>query len=179
MAYTKTNLSQSEVTVEIDLEPLLGSRALDQDVRETFFQLALERLLERTASGRDIENKIFPAYSEQYKNSLAFAAFGKGNTPNLELTGDMLTSIQIIDQTPTKMVVGVSSDQAPKAYNHMVGDTVPKRAFLGWTDEELEDIAMEFVPQFGQQEDEPTISDSQILNLLGRLAREGLSFGEE
>lgn len=178
MALTKTNLSKSDVNVEIDLETLLGPQARDPDVRETFFQLALERLLERTESGRAVDNSIFPAYSPKYKESLAFAAFGKSSTPNLTLTGDMLASIQIIDQNESRMIVGVSSDQAPKAYNHMTGDTVPQRAFLGWTDTELEDIAAEFQPSLFDNPEE-LVSDQQVLNLLGRLFREGIGIGEE
>lgn len=181
MALSKPNKpSQSDVSVVIDLESLLGKFAQSRDVRETFFELALERLLERTAAGRDVDGKIFaPAkgkssgYSDAYKNSLAFAAFGKSNKINLELTGDMLSSIGIRDQNSKKMVVAVSDSESAKAYNHTVGDTVPRRPFLGWSDKELERIAKEFEPLVKQSE-KSRVSDEQILKLLDRLEDEGI-----
>lgn len=168
MALTKTKLSKDNVSVEINLEPLLGKLAEDRAVRETFFELALERLLERTASGRDVNGNLFPKYSSAYKNSLAFKVFGKDNTPNLELTGDMLGSISQ-ESTSKKMIVAVSEDEAPKAYNHMTGDTMPKRPFLGWKDSELQDIAKEFKPLVRQAE-RSNVSDAQIERLLDRLS---------
>jgi hypothetical protein len=49
---------------------------------------------------------------------------------NLDLTGAMLGSVEY-KITDGSLEIGVfDKDQAPKAYNHNVGDTLPKRQFI-------------------------------------------------
>jgi hypothetical protein len=98
MAIQKKKTSIDEVSTEINLKELLGGASKDRDVREAFFQVALDRMESRLDEGRDVGGKLFAKYSKEYKDSLAFAAFGKNNTVNLQLTGDMRSSVQIIDQ---------------------------------------------------------------------------------
>ena len=166
MALQKKKLSQDEVSTEIDLKQILGSVSRDRDVREAFFQVALDRMEERLDEGRDVNGKLFAKYSKEYKDSLAFAAFGKDSTVTMQLSGDMRASVSILDQSESKLRIGVTGDEAPKAFNHQKGDTVPKREWFGWTDKEIKDIAKEFRPVIDQG---PSISDAQIANLLDRL----------
>lgn len=176
MAITKTKLSQSSVTVDIDIEKLLGESAKNRDIRETFYQLAFDKMIERLDSGRDVNGKLFSKYSKAYKDSLAFSAFGKSSTVNLQLTGDMINSVQIEKQTDKIMTVGFGSDKLEnaKAYAHMSGyeghptleGKVKPRLFFGWSDKELKDIAKEFKPFTSVQSN---VSDSALLKLLDKL----------
>jgi hypothetical protein len=56
---------------------------------------------------------------------------GKTNA-NLDFTGSMLDSLQIIpDYENGSVIIGVfDPDETPKAFNHNVGDTLPKRQFI-------------------------------------------------
>ena len=166
MAIQKKKTTKDEVSTEINLKELLGGVSRDRDVREAFFQVALDRMESRLDEGRDVNDRLFSKYSKEYKDSLAFAAFGKDNTVDMRLTGDMRAAVRIIEQNESRIKVGINDDNAPKAYNHQVGDTLPKREWFGWTDKELKDIAKEFRPVIDEG---PSVSDVQITNLLDRL----------
>lgn len=169
MAIQKKKTTKDEVSTEINLKELLGGISSDRDIREAFFQVALDRMEQRLDEGRDVNERLFPKYSKEYKDSLAFAAFGKDSTVDMRLTGDMRAAVKIISQDGSKIKVGINDDNAPKAYNHQVGDTLPKREWFGWTDKELKDIAKEFRPVIDEG---PSVSDVQITNLLDRLLGE-------
>jgi hypothetical protein len=175
MALTKQKLSQSDVSVEIDLEQLLGGAAKNSDVRETFFQLAFDKMLERLDAGKGVDGKALPKYSKAYKDSLEYAVYGKDGTVNMQLTGGMVQSVEILSQNSKKMKVGfVGDDENTKAYAHMTGykghpvldGKVKPRNFFGWTDAELKSIARELRVDNAPNK---TISDTVILKLLEKL----------
>lgn len=77
-----------------------------------------------------------PVAGGRYKSTLseAYADSQKmgDTTANLDLTGGMLNSLQIItDPSSGTVTIGIfDTDETPKAYNHQVGDTIPQRQFL-------------------------------------------------
>lgn len=171
MAIQSKKTTKNEVSTTIDIKQLLGPLANDRDVRESFFQIAFDRMEARLDDNRDVNGKLFVGYSEEYINSLAFNAFGKSKKDvNMKLTGDMRASVEILDQNSSKMKIGVAEDQAPKAFNHMTGDTVPRREWFGWKDDELKTIANEFKPL---KDERPTLSDVQIVSLIDRILGNG------
>lgn len=179
MALTKLKLNESEVTVTIDLEKLLGRAAKDRTVREVFFQAAYDQMLNRLDDGKDFKGRAMKKYSKQYKDSLAYAAFGKDGTVNLTLTGDMINSVEILEQDESKMTIGFDGDlNNKKAYAHMTGykghkwldGKVEKREFFGWTDAALKEIADQLKPS---NRDKDIISDEKVLGLLDRLLANG------
>lgn len=171
MAIQSKKTSKGEVSTTIDIKGLLGPLANDRDVREAFFQLAVDKMESRLDDGRDVNGKLFVGYSKDYIDSLAFNAFNKRkNDVDMKLTGDMRASVDILDQNSSKIKIGVSEDQAAKAFNHMTGDTVPRREWFGWKDAELKSIANEFKPL---RDERATISDVQIINLIDRLLGDG------
>jgi hypothetical protein len=176
MAIQKRKLSQSEVSIEIDLEKLLGGMAKDQAVREVFFQAAFDKMLERLDEGVGADGKNLPKYSKAYKDSLEYIVYGKDGTVNMQLTGGMVNSIDILKSNDKKMTVGFKGDEEnAKAYGHLTGfaghptldGKVKPRNFFGWTDTELIAIASDL--KSTNQNDESRINDSKILSLLDRL----------
>jgi len=124
------------------------------DVRYTEYQrksialLIIKRIIVRTKQGYDKNNVAFNSYSKYskaYINSLAFKFAGKTDHIDLTLTSNMLNSLQVIDvSTPGFVKIGIVNRNTLKAFNHIVGDTVPKRDFLGISDRELLDILKQF-----------------------------------
>lgn len=173
----KSKLSEGEVSVEIDIESLLGSSAKNQGVRDAFAQMAFDRMFERLDSGVDVDGKKMAGYSQSYINSREFKAYGKEkNKVNMQLTGGMAYSVDILSQSSSKMKLGfVGEDEIAKAYAHMTGfkghktlsGKVPVRKFFGWTEMDLKEIADSLRPDAPSKKEK--IKDAMILDLISRL----------
>lgn len=172
-------MSTPKVKFQINLKELFdGVPVEDEALRQAIGGSIIERIIERTQSGIDRAGRKFKGYSEAYRESLGFKAFGKTNQVDLTQTGDMLGTLEVIKDTPTTMTLGWEDEtQNAKAYNHTTGDTVPKRDFFGLPKEELESIASEFredVKSFKDLAESRGTSDfdrtavSFIARLLGR-----------
>ncbi len=172
MPLSKTKLSESDVSTEIDIESLLGSAGRDKMTREVFFQAAFDVMLERLEQGRDVNGKLMSKYSKEYKESDAYNVFGKDGTVNMQLRGDMINSLAEKKSSKNKMVIGfVGDEQNAKAYAHMTGYKghptirgVKPREFFGWTDKELKAIANELKPSNSSD----ILQDDKLLALLDR-----------
>lgn len=149
MAKSKIKLSESEVSQTVDLKELFGpSLEGNEGLAQTIAQAMIDKIIERTESGKDINGKAFKPYSKMYKDSLEYESFGKTSDVNLKLTGQMLGTLDVLETNESKVTIGWNDGtESAKAYNHNVGDTVPKRQFFGLTDAELESIRREFVAQ--------------------------------
>jgi hypothetical protein len=67
---------------------------------------------------------------QQLSKEYADEQKGGRRLANLDLEGDMLNSLKF-ETTKAGVKVGIfDKDQAIKAYNHNVGDTLPKRSFI-------------------------------------------------
>jgi hypothetical protein len=118
----------------------------DEDAREVLGDLIVERIVERTSQGKDVDGNRFPAYSPKYKESLDFKIAGKGNTVDLQLSGDMLASLKVLKHTRNWIEVGFdkNSDENARADGNIRGTygqktPIPGKArnFLGISDEDL------------------------------------------
>lgn len=77
-----------------------------------------------------LDGSRYKALSPEYKKQKK--ADGAPGVPNLDLTGDMLGSLEY-RETPTGIEIGVFGKEAPKAdgHNNFSGDsTLPERRFL-------------------------------------------------
>ena len=160
-------LAQSEVSQTIDLKKVLGIDLTDYpEVKKAIGQAIIDLMVSRTEDGLDVNGKKFAKYSNEYKESLPFKAFGKTAKVNLTQAGDMLSLIDILDDSGNKLKIGWADEtENAKAYNHNTGDTVPKRQFFGITDEDLRKITDEFKPDLKKSQ-----SDTAILNKLNKIA---------
>lgn len=143
-------LSEDEVSQVLDVQELTGLNLVSYpDVKLKIAQIAIDRILTRTAEGKsNIGNNLAP-YSKSYKNSLEFKAAGKSNTVNMYLFGDMLGSIDITANSGNLVKIGFLGNlQNKKAYGHMTGmkgnpileGKTPKRQFFGVPYSELKMI---------------------------------------
>jgi hypothetical protein len=127
--------SLDEVSQEIDLSEVLGRNPSEVEARE-FLDEAINLIIERTQAGFDINGRAFKQYSEEYAQ---FKGVSRGDV-DLTLTSAMLSGTAgEVDGSRVKLFV--EADQVSKAYNHNVGDTLPKRTYFGLTTEEIESIA--------------------------------------
>lgn len=119
--------------------------------REAIALEVIDKIIKRTKSGKDKNGRAFEKYSKAYKESLAFKIAGKGSTPDLTLSGDMLDSIKILKNAP-KTVIGFKNGSVEngKADGNIRGTygkekTVgPKREFLGISERELNSILSKY-----------------------------------
>jgi len=171
----KRILSQDKVALEIDLEKLFGKKITDPGLRRNIAEDLISIVEERTLSGQGVNGngsvvKLKSPYSKEYIDSPEFKAFGKKkNQVNMKLTGSMLASVDLIGDRADKIEIGIDNEEAPKAYNHIVGDTVPARPWLGLTPKDLEKVKKEYANDVGS---DTAITVADIFNRknLARLA---------
>lgn len=149
-------ISGTEVKLEVDLDEMFGMLVPDSSsFRQKVGQAIIDKIRERCADNKYLNNAK-KTYSEMYAESIDFKAYGKSkNDVNMKLTGDMLGLMDIIDEKKNKIVLGWNdSDDAAKAYNHITGDTVPKRNFFGLPESDIKEIVNEFKDElpFGDRE---------------------------
>ena len=117
----------------------------DPDKRAELADLIVERIVERTDQGKDKNGVPFAKYSKAYKDSLDFKNAGKSSTPNLQLSGDMLAALKVLDSTKNWIEVGFEkgSTENGKADGNIRGTygkpspVGPKRDFLGISEKDL------------------------------------------
>lgn len=172
----KRNLSEDKVSLEIDLEKLFGNKVTDPVIRRQIAEDLIEKIEKRTNSGIGVngtgkEVELKSPYSEMYANSDEFKAFGKKkNKVNMKLTGSMMASLNMVNENSKYIEIGIDNEEAPKAYNHMVGDTLPKRPFLGLTSKDLDSVKEKYKKEVGPT----TVADifegknlARLINIVG------------
>ncbi len=148
-------LNKTKVSQKINLEDLIGTDiSFDRDLVREIGQAIIDYMVDRAEDGRGLNGvKLKSPYSKSYAESLDFKAAGKsrGNV-NMTLSGDMLASIDILDQDGSTIEIGIEDEeQAIKAYGHQTGFEGhpvldgPKRPFFGVSVKELE---KEILPKF-------------------------------
>lgn len=160
-------LSETEVSQTFDLKELTGLDMSEfPEAKEAIGQAFIDKIVERTQAGKDVDGDSFDKYSKVYKESLGFQAFGKTNKVNLTQSGEMLGTLDIIENKGNKIKIGWDDEiNNAKAYNHNKGDTVPKRSFFGITSDELAELKKEFKPKLTKE-----TNDDIILRRLDALA---------
>lgn len=112
-------------------------------------QEAIDLIRKRTDKGLDKDGSPFPGYSQAYKKSLDFKIAGKSSKVNLYLSGDMLTALGILSESPGEIKIGYESgsEENGKAdgnirgtYGRERGSSAKARPFLGISPEERQKI---------------------------------------
>lgn len=125
-----------------------------------FAQDAMEIIRRRTASGKDKDGNRFPKYSPDYVDSAQFKRAGKSKSPvNLKMTGDMMASMDILDQKKTRIRIGFEkgSEENAKAEGNALGSYGGKpnpekaRPFLGMTKKEYNKLLRQYEREYGDE----------------------------
>ena len=99
---------------------------------------ALAIIEERTLDGEKVGGGTFQKYSPEYAERKGVSQ----SSVDLFLDGGMLDALAPIKETTNTVEFGIiDGNEAPKGYNHHVGDTLPERPWFGITDREAKDIA--------------------------------------
>lgn len=139
MAWKKPEYSLDEVSQTFNLKELLNREPTEADKSE-FLERAVDLIVERTQSGKPLggHGSQFEKYSEKYAEWKGVSV----NEVDLTLEQDMLDSIEGEDLGAGEIKIKVGEGlETKKAYNHNVGDTLPKRTFFGLTQKEAKAIA--------------------------------------
>ena len=125
----------------------LSGYGLNSDQKDKVADLIIERIVNRTTKGIDKGGEKFPKYSKSYKESLDFKVAGKKGRPvDLQLSGDMLAALEVLDKTSRSITVGFErgSEENAKADGNIRGtygkptpDPKKARDFLGISEREL------------------------------------------
>lgn len=124
-------------------------------LKEAIGQAIIDRITERTEGGKGLkftsggrasEIKLKSPYSPAYVKSREFKAAGKkAKDITMELTGDMVASVELDSGSGNKIKIEINDElQILKAYNHITGDTVPSRPWFGISRDELDEIGLKF-----------------------------------
>lgn len=128
MAITQDEVSYDFFLPEDILEDLSEDKrqALIDEVGEYLLDSILDYVGEAKTpvKGGKFKATLNQAYADREKAG--------DNAANLDLNGDMLNALEIkADYESGKITIGIFDEgQTPKAYNHNVGDTLPKRQFI-------------------------------------------------
>lgn len=145
---SKPIFKKDKVYQKFNLKEIFGVEFGDKpELKEAIAQAIIEKIKTRTEDGLAIGGKreLKSPYSNEYAKSLAFKAAGKSKRKvNMSLSGDMLGLLDMINDTKNTIEIGWDDDQAPKAYNHNTGDTVPKRPFFGLNETEIRELKKQF-----------------------------------
>lgn len=132
----------SKVKYKINLQDMFGEIVPDDPEFKADVAFAvIERIIERTQRGISKTGSRFPQYSKEYAERKGVS---RGDV-DLTLTEDMLSAIDVIEETARTITLGFPDEtENAKAFNHIKGDTVPKRDFFGLPQKDLNEIAGEF-----------------------------------
>lgn len=123
------------------------------DFRRAFGEAVIDRIVERTLSGVDKRGDKFEKYSEAYKRSDIFKIYGKSAQVNLELTGEMLSSMRAVRDSQSLTIEMIGEENKAKASGHVYGirrrnKPRVKRDFLGLPMDDLTAIMNDTVETF-------------------------------
>ena len=177
---SKVDKSQSEISQEIDLAEIFGRSPTTLE-RDRFLQEAVERIIERTQSGKDVKGKDFKSYTKDYAE---LKGVSRGDV-DLTLFGDMLLAIDG-ESDGDRVRLRIDGEEAAKAYGHVTGfkghPTIPsgkyKRDFFGLTNEEAETIAESVRDERADVAREQLSAASPSLNITEILRNIGLEIGD-
>lgn len=146
LTLSKTNVSQT-----LNLEEILGvSFRGEKDLRLAIAQAVIDYIATRTQDKNvDVNGRPLKDYSKKYIESSVFQLLKDGKTPDMTLTGSMLSNMDVLADGPNTVVIGFTDrEEKLKAYNHNVGDTLPKRSFFGVTNKEVKELVTK---EFGDE----------------------------
>ncbi len=163
-------VTKKTIEQEINLMEIFGVDLTDDDAtKQSIAQAIIDKITKRTESGVGYGGKALKSpYSEAYQKSRQFKAAGKkADEITMELTGDMVASVDVLSTAGNKVKIGITDElQVLKAYNHITGDTVPSRPWFGVSKAELQEIGDNLGLEPDSTKDLTTSAKQKLLDLL-------------
>ena len=166
MAVKKTNV-QFKVKIPLGLPSI---------VREEIGERIIQDIKKRTSKGLDKDNKPFPKYTKEYKESADFKAVGKTSRVNLKLSGDMLDSLDILSNKDGVLTIGYEIDDEVAgrvegnvigSYGQPTGSVSKARDFLGIKESKVEliveEVKSELAPDIDKQSELLDVLAAELL----------------
>ena len=111
----KRKVSREEISQKYDLKDLLGYVPSARQ-KELFATILINKMVNRTAGGEDINREDFAEYSPEYAQKKGVTT----SSVDMILNGDMLKSIHD-DSSKNIVEIKIADDQVDKAYGHISG----------------------------------------------------------
>tara|TARA_R110001632_G_scaffold52197_4_gene129714 strand:+ start:2211 stop:2795 length:585 start_codon:yes stop_codon:yes gene_type:complete len=147
---SELTLSKTEVSQKIDLSQYFDGPISD-DVKLQIGQAFVDRIVERSEDGKDVNGKNLPSYSKSYRDSEDFSRFGKSASDiDMTLRGNMLEGIDF-ETSGDDITIAVDDADTKKAHGNITGQEgkwKSKREFFGITESEAKEIARDFKEEF-------------------------------
>ena len=177
MAIEKPKYSKKEVSQKFNLKKILGYEPSERQ-KEAFFKLAVDKMVQRTADGKDINGSKFTQYSKAYAQEKGVS---RGSV-DLILEGDMLDSNVKESKQKNMLKIKVKEGvETLKSFNHNTGDTLPKRTYFGFKDEsDLKNVISNVDSMRDKKEErESLLSRAVSLSALRRAVNEDITLDFE
>lgn len=174
-----------------DREFVLDLSEYSEAEREAIALEVIDKIIKRTKAGKDKDGNPLAPYSKDYKESLNFKIAGKSGRVNLTLSGDMLDSLEIIENYGNgKVKIGYSSGnpEGGKAEGNILGtygqDTKvgPARDFLGIAPDELDSVLKKYPPESekaARRAKERLLTEKAANRLSGKIDLDALEVDDE
>jgi hypothetical protein len=94
----KRTITESQISQTFNLEDLLGKKPSERQ-KEVFFELAVDKIVDRTVDGDDVRKRKFKKYEQEYADRKGVDV----TSVDLVLSGDMLNSF---DESTKPMTLG-------------------------------------------------------------------------
>ena len=148
MSQSRTGLTKNP-KLKINLSDIFDTTMPDSSqLRAAIGQEIIDIIRTKTDANRDKDGKkFFGPYSKEYSESLKFKAFGKSKRDvNMQLTGDMMGLMDIVDESRNTITIGWDSEkQSGKAAGHISGiGSLPRRDFFGLSESDIQKLKDKF-----------------------------------
>ena len=151
-------------------------REFDEEQRAIAARLIIDAIQANTSMGKNRYGGTFHSYSPEYKKSLEFKNAGKSSLPNLQLTGDMLASLELVSSKPGEITIGYKAGDslAGQVEGNQIGSyggtpsAALARPFIGLPQSQLDLIIANVIYQTKQDVQVQSKVDSLVQNLLSR-----------
>lgn len=181
-------IEENKIEQVINLRDVYG-REPTIDEKVEFLDMARNEIVDRTQQGRDINNRNFKPYNEEYAD---FKGVSEGDV-DLTLFGKMLSSIET-EINGDNVIIRMAEDQAPKAHGNITGsygrpsgDSSKARDFFGLNPKDIDRLAKQvevvrdtpnLLDILGSAPAPDIVTPTQALDIAAILSNIGL-FGDE
>ena len=138
-----------------------------EEQKQLFGELVIDKIRNNTAMGKDRYGGVFPKYSDAYKKSLDFENADKSTLVNLELSGDMMASLEILSTGTGTVTIGYPSggDLAGQVEGVQKDQ---KRPFIGLPQFQQDLIIAKIETEDNPERDQRSAVDGLVRSLLSR-----------